>query len=146
MIRFALAVALAAAASSAAAQTFPSRPITMVVPFAAGGPNDTVARILAEPMRAALGQPVVIENVAGAGGNIGVGRLARSAPDGYTIGIGQWSTHVVNAVTVPYRREHTVGETQRHDVLDRFLSQEMVDAVNLMLLGAAQDGGIQLTR
>src|SRR5215510_8882555 len=61
-------------------------------------------RILSEPIRAALGQPVVIENVAGAGGNIGIGRLARATPDGYTIGIGQWSTQVVNAVTyaLPY--------------------------------------------
>jgi tripartite-type tricarboxylate transporter receptor subunit TctC len=89
---------------SAAAQPYPSRPITVIAPFPAGGPSDALARILAEPMRAALGQPMVIENVAGAGGNIGIGRLARSAPDGYTIGIGQWSTQVVNAVTyaLPY--------------------------------------------
>jgi tripartite-type tricarboxylate transporter receptor subunit TctC len=89
---------------SAGAQSYPLRPITMIAPFPAGGPSDALARVLSEPMRAALGQPVVIENVAGAGGNIGVGRLARSAPDGYTVGIGQWSTHVVNAVTysLPY--------------------------------------------
>ncbi len=101
----ALAVAaLVAGIGSAAAQTYPSRPITMIAPFPAGGPSDALARILAEPMRTTLGQPVVIENVAGAGGNIGVGRLARAAPDGYTVGIGQWSTHVVNAVTysLPY--------------------------------------------
>ena len=91
-------------ATGASAQTYPSRPITMIAPFPAGGPSDTLARILSEPMRAALGQPVVIENVAGAGGNLGVGRLARAAPDGYTVGIGQWSTHVVNAITynLPY--------------------------------------------
>lgn len=96
--------ALIAGIGGAAAQTYPSRPITMIAPFPAGGPSDALARILSEPMRAALGQAVVIENVAGAGGNIGVGRLARSAPDGYTVGIGQWSTHVVNAVTysLPY--------------------------------------------
>jgi tripartite-type tricarboxylate transporter receptor subunit TctC len=89
---------------TAAAETYPSRPITMIAPFPAGGPSDALARVLSEPMRTALGQPIVIENVAGAGGNIGVGRLARSAPDGYTVGIGQWSTHVVNAVTyaLPY--------------------------------------------
>src|SRR4051812_29933812 len=75
--------------SFASAQTYPSRPITMIAPFPAGGPSDTLARILSEPLRAALGQPVVIENVAGAGGNLGVGRLARAAPDGYTVGIGQ---------------------------------------------------------
>ncbi len=101
------AIALAAilhGITVAGAQTYPSRPITMIAPFPAGGPSDTLARILSEPLRAALGQPVVIENVGGAGGNLGVGRLARAAPDGYTVGIGQWSTHVVNAVTyaLPY--------------------------------------------
>jgi len=87
------------------AQGYPSRPITIIAPFPAGGPLDAIARVLSEPMRAYLGQPVVVENIAGAGGNIGIGRLARSAPDGYTVGIGQWSTHVVNAVTysLPYR-------------------------------------------
>ncbi len=91
-------------AGGASAQTYPSRPITLIAPFPAGGPLDVIARILAEPMRAALGQPVVVENVPGAGGNLGVGRLARAAPDGYTIGIGQWSTHVVNPITynLPY--------------------------------------------
>jgi tripartite-type tricarboxylate transporter receptor subunit TctC len=99
-----VAAAMVASIGVAQAQTYPSRPITMIAPFPAGGPSDALARILSEPMRAALGQPVVIENVVGAGGNIGVGRLARSAPDGYTVGIGQWSTHVVNAVTysLPY--------------------------------------------
>ncbi len=90
---------MVASIGGAAAQTYPTRPITMIAPFPAGGPSDALARILSEPIRAALGQPVVIENVAGAGGNIGIGRLARAAPDGYTVGIGQWSTHVVNAVT-----------------------------------------------
>jgi tripartite-type tricarboxylate transporter receptor subunit TctC len=93
------ALALLSWVEPAFAQSYPARPITLIAPFPAGGPSDTLARILAEPMRAALGQPVVIENVAGAGGNLGVGRLARATPDGYTIGIGQWSTHVVNAVT-----------------------------------------------
>ena len=99
-----VAAALVASIGVAQAQSYPSRPITMIAPFPAGGPSDALARILSEPMRAALGQPVVIENVVGAGGNIGVGRLARAAPDGYTVGIGQWSTHVVNAVTysLPY--------------------------------------------
>jgi tripartite-type tricarboxylate transporter receptor subunit TctC len=77
-------------------QTYPSRSITMVVPFAAGGPVDTLARIVAERMRTALGQPVVIENVTGAGGSIGAGRVARAVPDGYTLIIGIWTTHVVN--------------------------------------------------
>ena len=107
MKKLLLAVACAAAvlaAGGASAQTYPSRPITLIAPFPAGGPLDVIARIIAEPMRAALGQPVVVENVPGAGGNLGVGRLARAAPDGYTIGIGQWSTHVVNPITynLPY--------------------------------------------
>src|SRR5947207_11038792 len=76
------------------AQAFPNRPITLVVPFPPGGSTDTGARIIAERMRAPLGQSVVIENVGGAGGTIAVARLARSAPDGYTIDIGQWDTHV----------------------------------------------------
>jgi tripartite-type tricarboxylate transporter receptor subunit TctC len=97
-------VASLLAAGGASAQTYPSRAITLIAPFPAGGPLDTIARILSEPMRVSLGQPVVIENVPGAGGNIGIGRLARAAPDGYTIGIGQWSTHVVNPITykLPY--------------------------------------------
>jgi tripartite-type tricarboxylate transporter receptor subunit TctC len=80
----------------AAAQGYPARPIVMVVPFAAGGPVDVVARILAEPMRRSLGQAVVVENTTGAGGSLGVGRVARATPDGYTLSIGHWSTHVVN--------------------------------------------------
>jgi tripartite-type tricarboxylate transporter receptor subunit TctC len=95
-----LVVALAAVgAGSAAAQTYPSRPITIIAPFPPGGPSDAVARILAGPVEAALGQPIVIENVAGAGGTIGVTRVARAEPDGYTLLIGQWSTQVVNPVT-----------------------------------------------
>ena len=104
LIMAAAIAALVAIIGGAEAQPYPSRPITMIAPFPAGGPSDALARVLSEPLRAALGQPIVIENVAGAGGNIGIGRLARAAPDGYTIGIGQWSTHVVNAVTysLPY--------------------------------------------
>src|SRR5689334_13702242 len=91
--------AIAAGAISAQAETYPSRPITLIAPFPAGGPLDVIARIIADPMRETLGQPVVIENLAGAGGNLGVGKLAKAEPDGTTIGIGQWSTHVVNPVT-----------------------------------------------
>ena len=91
-------------ASSAAAQPYPSRPITMVVPFAPGGPTDTIARILAEHMRPLLGQPVIVENVSGAGGSIGVGRVARATPDGYTLCVGNLSSHVMNGAvyTLPY--------------------------------------------
>jgi tripartite-type tricarboxylate transporter receptor subunit TctC len=76
------------------AQTYPSRSITLVVPFPPGGSTDVAARIMAERMRPLLGQPVIIENVGGAGGSIAVGRVARAPPDGYTIDIGQWDTHV----------------------------------------------------
>ena len=83
-----------ASLSAAHADNFPSRPITLIVPFPPGGSTDVAARILADKMGAALGQPVIVENVGGAGGSIGVGRLARATPDGYTIDIGQWDTHV----------------------------------------------------
>src|SRR5687767_6585138 len=88
----------------ARAQSYPSRQITMIVPFAAGGPADTVGRILADRMRTSLGQTIVIENVPGAGGSIGVGRIARATPDGYTFGMGISSTQVVNPViySLPY--------------------------------------------
>jgi tripartite-type tricarboxylate transporter receptor subunit TctC len=102
-------LALAASASinavcPAFAEVYPARPITMIVPAAAGGPTDVVGRILAERMRGTLGQSVMVENSTGAGGTIGVGRLARAAPDGYTLGVGIWSSHVVNAAiyTLPY--------------------------------------------
>src|SRR4051794_4806317 len=96
MTRFLLALALTfvAGIAGAQAQNFPVRSLTLVVPFPPGGSTDTAARIMAERMRPILGQPIVIENVGGAGGSIGVGRVARSAPDGYTIDIGQWDTHV----------------------------------------------------
>src|SRR6202166_4554208 len=78
-----------------AAQGYPTRPITMIVPFSAGGATDTLARFLAEKMRGILGQPVIIENIAGAAGSIGVGRAARSAADGYTLSIGTSTTHML---------------------------------------------------
>src|SRR5256885_12822878 len=96
MRRFLVALVLTIAAGMVAvqAQNYPSRSITLVVPFPPGGSTDTAARIMAERMRVSLGQPIVIDNVGGAGGSIGAGRVARSAPDGYTFDIGQWDTHV----------------------------------------------------
>lgn len=93
-----LAAALLGFAASAAAQTYPSRPITFIEPFAAGGPSDAVARVVAQAMSQTLGQSIVIENVTGADGTIAAARLARAAPDGYTIGMATWSTHVVSPV------------------------------------------------
>jgi tripartite-type tricarboxylate transporter receptor subunit TctC len=83
-------------AAAATAQVYPSRPITMIVPFSAGGPGDTLTRILVDRMRASLGQPVIIDNVGGAAGRIGTGRVARAAPDGYTLGQGSAGTHMAN--------------------------------------------------
>ena len=94
MIKLVAAIALALFALTAGAQSWPTRPITLVVPFPPGGSTDTAARIIGDAMRPALGQTVIIENVGGAGGTIGVQRVARANPDGYTIDIGQWDTHV----------------------------------------------------
>lgn len=98
MRRFVLAVLFAALAFAgpASAQNYPSRPITIVVPFSAGGPSDAMARILAERMKTSLGETVLVENVTGAGGSLGVGRAVRSPADGYTISFGHLGTHVAN--------------------------------------------------
>ena len=94
-------VVAAVAVSGALAQGYPARPITLVNPFAAGGPVDAVARIMSAPMSKALGQPVLVDYTVGAAGTIGVGRVARAAPDGYTLSIGHWATHVINAAIYP---------------------------------------------
>lgn len=86
--------------STALAQDYPARPLSMIVPYPAGGPTDTLARIMAERISTPLGQPLVIENISGAGGSIGVGRVAHSTPDGYTVSIGHVQTHVLNALTM----------------------------------------------
>ena len=101
MKRAIVVIAMIISITGAEAQTYPARPITMIVPFAAGGSTDVVGRIMAEHMRPLLGQPIIIENVAGAGGSIALGRVARASPDGYTIDIGQWDTHVGNGVVYP---------------------------------------------
>ena len=86
---------------AARAQAYPAHPITVIVPFAAGGPTDTLARILAQRMAVKLGQSIVVENVSGASGSIGVGHVARSMPDGYTLSIGNITTHVFNGAILP---------------------------------------------
>jgi tripartite-type tricarboxylate transporter receptor subunit TctC len=93
------AAALPAVARVASAQDYPARPVTMMVPFPPGGLTDVVGRLVAEGMRTSLGQTIVIENVGGATGSIGTGRVARAAPDGYTITVGIWNTHVANGMT-----------------------------------------------
>jgi tripartite-type tricarboxylate transporter receptor subunit TctC len=94
-----LCVAILHDISNVAAETYPSRPITIVVPFPAGGPTDTLARILGERMKGPLGQTLIVENPTGAAGTIGTGRVARSTPDGYTLILGHWQTHVINGAT-----------------------------------------------
>jgi len=94
-------MALLAAIAGASADTYPSRPITLIVPFGAGGPTDTMMRTLVDAMRRSLGQPLIIENVTGASGTLGVTRAVRAAPDGYTVSVGNWPTHVINGAIYP---------------------------------------------
>jgi tripartite-type tricarboxylate transporter receptor subunit TctC len=94
-----LVASIAAGIASAAAQTYPSRPITIIAPTTAGGPPDTIARLLGKHMTVTLGQPIIVENVTGAGGTIGIARVVRAEPDGYTVSIGHLNTHVFSAAT-----------------------------------------------
>jgi tripartite-type tricarboxylate transporter receptor subunit TctC len=100
----AVVFALGLTVAQSAAQDYPSRPITLIVPFPAGGSTDAIGRVLGEGLRGRLGQTIVVENIGGASGNIGVGRVARATPDGYTLVLGSWPTHVLNAAifTLPY--------------------------------------------
>jgi tripartite-type tricarboxylate transporter receptor subunit TctC len=120
----ALAVA-ASCATHAFAQAYPSHPITIIVPFPAGGPSDTLARILGERMRISLGQPVVVETVTGAGASIGVVRAAQSAPDGYTLSIGNWTSHVGAGAMYP----------AAHDALLDLQPIARISATPLMIVG-----------
>jgi len=99
-----LALAIVLCSGAASAQKFPTKPVTIVVPFSAGGPTDTIARIMAERMTRTLAQTILVENVTGAGGNIGVGRVVRAAPDGYMVSIGHIGPHVINGAM--YRLEY----------------------------------------
>jgi len=102
LCRALLLLALASAATDgSAAETYPSRPITIVVPGAAGGPGDALARLVSEPMRASLGQPMIIENVSGANGTLGTARVVRAAADGYTLSLGNWNSHMAASAFYP---------------------------------------------
>lgn len=118
-------LAASIAPNSASSQAFPSRPITMIVPLAAGGPTDTLARIVAEGMRESLGQPVLIENVTGASATIGVGKAVHAAPDGYTLSIGNWFTHVLNGAIHPLQ----------YNVLTDFVPIALVADNPLLIVG-----------
>jgi tripartite-type tricarboxylate transporter receptor subunit TctC len=96
-----IAALLGSTAGATAQQSYPTRPVTILVPFAAGGPSGALARILGERLRGALGQTFVVENVVGAGGSLGVGRAVRSPPDGYTISFGHLGTHVFTGAIYP---------------------------------------------
>ena len=100
-VKFATALAAVLLAAPTAAQQYPQRPITIVVPFAAGGPTDVLARVLGDHMSRTLGQPVIIEDVTGAGGTIGSTRVAKAAPDGYTLVMGNIGTHAASANAKP---------------------------------------------
>jgi tripartite-type tricarboxylate transporter receptor subunit TctC len=122
---FALSSVVIAPSSLATAQNFPSRPVTAIVPFPAGGPLDTLARVMSERMRQSLGQPLVIENVSGAGGTVGVGRVARATPDGHTLIFGFLGTHVLNGAIFPLQ----------YDLLTDFEPVAMLPSIPLLVAG-----------
>jgi tripartite-type tricarboxylate transporter receptor subunit TctC len=122
------AALLASSIGGAFAQSYPSRPISMIVPFPAGGPIDVLPRIIADRMRSGLGQNVVVENVPGAGGSLGLGRVARAPADGYTIASGGWGTNVVNPVIY----------NLSYDVVNDFEPIALLPGTS-MLLGARVD-------
>src|SRR5712671_3994290 len=119
------AVALPAVPRTAWAQAYPSRPITIVVGAAAGGPTDTIGRIMIERMRVPLGQTIVIENNGAAAGSIAHGRVARAAPDGYTLSLGHWGTHVVNGAVY----------TLQYDVLNDFEPVALISVSPYFMVG-----------
>src|SRR5215510_4856541 len=126
MSAIAAAIAIAAGGGGGAhAQGYPSHPITMIVPFPAGGPTDTLARVLGERMRVSLGQPVIIETVTGAGASIGVARAAQAAPDGYTLSIGNWTSHVGAGAMYP----------AAHDAVLELQPVSRISATPLMIIG-----------
>jgi len=118
------AAALPAVSHVARAQTYPSRPITIVIGYAAGGPTDTRVRILAQHMRATLGQSVIVENMTGASGSLAIARVGRAAPDGYTLSSGDWGTHVVNGAIY----------TLQYDLLNDFEPIALLSSTPLLML------------
>src|ERR1700687_4511159 len=122
-----VAAALPTASRLAGAETYPSRPITIVVPFPAGGPTDTLGRILADRMKRALGQSVIIEDLTGAAGTVGSAHVARAAPDGYTLILGHWQTHVVNGATF----------TLQFDVVNDFEPVSLIADCPMWVVGSA---------
>src|SRR5262245_50224496 len=125
-IRYVAALILVAGAvAGAQAETFPSRPITIIAPTTAGGPPDTIARLLSDRMKAALGQPIIVENVTGAGSTLGLARVARSAPDGYTVSIGHLNSHVFSSLSY----------NTTYDVLNDFAPVIMLTSAPMLVIG-----------
>jgi tripartite-type tricarboxylate transporter receptor subunit TctC len=122
-----LAAVLVLIATQAVADNYPSRPITIIAPTTAGGPPDTIARLLAEPMRSVLGQPVVVENVTGAGSTLGLARVVRAEPDGYTLSIGHLNSHVFSSLTYPVT----------YDVVNDFAPIAMLTIAPMTFFGRA---------
>ena len=131
MLRLVLTALVAACLTSVRAETWPSRPLTMVVPFAAGGPMDAVARILQPALSEALGEQVIVENVGGAGGMIGAARVAKSAPDGYQFVLGNVGTHAVS---------QTLYKTPFYDAAADFTPVVLVAELSLVLVARKSDG------
>ena len=121
---FAAWAAFLGVTAEASAQAYPTRPITVVLPFPAGGPTDTIARVIADRMQLSLGQPLIIENVTGASGSIAVGRVAHATPDGYTLSFGNWSTHVINGAALALS----------YDVLDDFAPVALISDSPMVLV------------
>ena len=120
-----LAAILVAGTASAQERSYPLRPITLVVPAPAGGPGDTIARLLSEPMRGLLGQPIIIENAGGANGTIGTTRVARAKPDGYTLLLGNWNSHMAASAFYPVQ----------YDVVKDFEPISLTSISRLWLVG-----------
>src|SRR5215470_9673943 len=118
------ATALPFAPHVARAQAYPTRPITIVIGYAAGGPTDTRVRVLAQHMKATLGQPIIVENMTGASGSLAVARVGRATPDGYTLSSGDWGTHVVNGAMY----------TLQHDLLGDFQPIALLSSTPLLVL------------
>jgi tripartite-type tricarboxylate transporter receptor subunit TctC len=127
------AAALPVVSRMAWAQAYPSRAITIVIGYAAGGPTDTRVRILAQHMRATLGQSVIVENMTGASGSLAIARVGRAVPDGYTLSSGDWGTHVVNGAVY----------TLQYDLLSGFEPIALLTPLSLLAPSGDDFGGVK---
>ena len=133
----AIAVMVMSGLSAASAQSYPSRPITMIVALPAGGGVDALARVIAEHMRGTLGQPIIVENMGGAGGTLSIARVVRAAPDGYTIGMGTLGQYVVSGAVYPLNFDMLADLTPVALLPDADLNVPHVDAAVLVIRAGA---------